>query len=137
VAALGFDAARFGYRVEFLPARRGYLGEADPNAHVVRVFVRPEWSDQQLRITLAHEFGHVVDFVTFTAADRALHLATRGLAPGTPWTSCERCTDYSTGAGDWAEVFAYWLAGPGDFRSALAGPPSAAQLDALRPLLAR
>jgi hypothetical protein len=44
------------------------------------------------------------------------------------WYGCDGCTDYRSPAGDWAEVFAYWLAGPGDFRSQMGPPPDAAHM---------
>lgn len=58
----------------------------------------------------------------------------RGLSPSSSWWPCNRCTDFSSPAGDFAEVFATWLVGPADFRGHLKGPPSARELQALTPL---
>ena len=47
------------------------------------------------------------------------------------WFGCDECSDYATPAGDFAEVFEYWLLGPGDFRSQMGPPPSSEQLELL------
>jgi hypothetical protein len=82
--------------------------------------------------TIAHELGHVLDFTQGNPAKHASYLTLRGINPLTPWFGCSGCTDYRTPAGDWAEVFAYWLAGPGDFRSQMAPAPNAVQMSAIR-----
>jgi hypothetical protein len=53
---------------------------------------------------------------------------------GAGWWACDACTDYATGAGDFAEVFAVSQLGPVDFRSEIGPPPDAATLTALAPL---
>jgi len=53
---------------------------------------------------------------------------------GAGWWACDACTDYATGAGDFAEVFAVSQLGPVDFRSEMGPPPDAATLTALAPL---
>ena len=134
LASLGYDWQPLGYRIRFLPARDGLLGLTNPSRRLVEVYVKDSESDLVLAHTIAHELGHVVDAVHGTADRRASYLRLRGLDPGAAWFGCARCTDYATPAGDWAEVFAAWLAGPGDFRSELAGAPSNAQLQQLAPL---
>lgn len=127
LAALGFPTERLGYAIVFRPYVGRELGRADGFTKTITLFVKPGLSDRSLRITLAHEIGHVVDFLTSTDASRAAYLRARGLAPRR-WFPCTGCSDYASPAGDFAEVFALWLAGPGDFRSRLAGPPPRAQL---------
>ena len=129
LAALDYPWPELGFDIHF--AARGdsaHLGFVDPQARQITVLVRPEQSDLSLRATVAHEIGHAVDIVTGSREQRARYLQLRGLSPTTPWWPCDLCSDYRTGAGDWAEVFAYWLVGPGDFRSELAGPPDDASL---------
>jgi hypothetical protein len=132
LASLHYPWQRLGYRVEFLPAKAGYLGQTDFDDRVVEIYVRIAESDLVLAHSIAHELGHVLDFTRGSAATRALYLSTRGLGRSLAWFGCSGCTDFRTPAGDWAEVFAYWLAGPGDFRSELAGPPTPRQLAVLR-----
>lgn len=128
LASLHYDWAALGYRIEFMPARDGYLGLSDPTRRLVQVYVSPRESDLVLAHSIAHELGHVLDYARASAERRASYLRIRGLPEGTRWFGCEGCNDFATPAGDWAEVFAAWLAGPGDFRSRLAAPPTAAQL---------
>jgi glucose/arabinose dehydrogenase len=131
LASLRYDWHKLGYRVQFLPGKKGYLGMTLGAQKLVQVYVRADQSDLVLAHTIAHELGHVLDFTRGTAERRAQYLRTRHLSTGLDWFGCMGCTDYRTPAGDWAEVFAYWLAGPGDFRSEVAGAPSKAQLAVL------
>jgi hypothetical protein len=135
-AALHYDVTLLGYTVVFQPGVGGLLGLTDAGSRTITVYVRTRMSDVVLSHTIAHEIGHALDFTRGTALTHARYLATRRLGGTLAWFGCGSCTDYATPAGDWAEVFATWLAGPGDFRSQLAGPPSAAELRALTPLFA-
>lgn len=139
-AALGgldYPWQELGYDIRFQAYDDGGLiGLTDPHARTITVFVREQQSDHSLRVTIAHEIAHALDFETGNDAQRRGYLERRDLAASTPWFPCARCSDYASGAGDWAEVFAYWLAGPGDFRSELAGPPSGETLEQLVPLFA-
>jgi hypothetical protein len=130
--SLHYNWQRLGYKIKFLPGRTGYLGLTDGNTKTVTIWVRAQQTDLVLAHTIAHELGHVLDFTQGNPAKRATYLTLRGINPLTPWFGCGGCTDYATPAGDWAEVFAYWLAGPGDFRSQMAPPPNAAQMSAIR-----
>jgi hypothetical protein len=135
--ALHYPWRELGYSIRFEPWRGGnLLGLTDSGSRTITMFVRPGQSDESLRVTLAHEVGHALDFVTGGDAQRRRYLELRGLSPDTPWYPCDGCSDYASPAGDWAEVFALWLMGPGDFRSQLAGPPDAATLERLQPLFA-
>lgn len=128
LATLRFPTERLGYAIVFRPYTGGFLGLAESGPRTVTLYVGRQHTEQQLRITLAHEIGHVVDYVTSTSASRQDYLKARGLTASRPWFPCNNCSDYASPAGDFAEVFALWLAGPGDFRSQLAGPPRSPQL---------
>lgn len=134
LASLHYPWQRLGYRIAFLPDKHGYLGLTTPGPNLIQIYVRRSESDLVLSHSIAHELGHALDFSRGSAATRALYLSIRGLPATLTWFGCSGCTDYQTPAGDWAEVFASWLAGPGDFRSMVAGPPGAAQRAALSPL---
>jgi hypothetical protein len=135
--AMRYPWQELGYTVRFEPARgQRVLGWTDAASRTIVVYVRPGQSEHSLRVTLAHEIGHALDFVTGDDAQRARYLELRGLRPGTPWFPCDRCSDYASPAGDWAEVFALWMFGPGDFRSEMAGPPDQDTLRAIVPLFA-
>ncbi|MDX6217045.1 MAG: hypothetical protein QOG99_2629 [Frankiales bacterium] len=134
LASLHYNWQRMGYRIVFLPERQGYLGFTDGGTKTVTIWVRRSETDLVLAHSIAHELGHVLDFTQGSAAKHAAYLTLRNLSPTTSWYGCNGCTDYRTPAGDWAEVFAYWLAGPGDFRSQMGPPPSAERMKAIAQL---
>ena len=131
LASLHRPVAR-GWTVTFAVYRGRYVGFADATKKVVTLWVKPADSQQSLRITLAHEFGHVLDYTRLTEARRGDYLEIRGRGGYRgSWYPCNGCEDYNSAAGDFAEVYAYWLAGAGDFRSRFAPAPERAQLDRL------
>lgn len=121
------------WSLTFQAGQDGYLGMARPALQAVEIYVRScdRESDDLLRHVLAHELGHAYDQSRLSDAQRAEWLAARGLAAGTPWQGCHRCTDFATPAGDFAEVYAQWRRGASDNRSELAGSPSPADLEDL------
>lgn len=133
--ALAYDPASLGYRVRFLPYRGDLLGTTHRRSRLITVYVQRGQSELTLRTTIAHELGHALDFAHGDDERRDAYRQVRGL-PGGRWFPCDSCDEYASPAGDFAEVFAVWLAGPGDFRSRLAGPPTPAQLRELAPLFA-
>ena len=88
---------------------------------------------QSLAGILAHELGHAIDVTHFNDADRGAWLEARDQS-GAQWWPDAYASDFETGAGDWAEAFAYWaLRDPNSSR--LAGTPNARQLDVVEKLL--
>lgn len=131
--SLPYPWEELGVSVVFRPYTGASLGRYEPRLRRVTVFVSPSQSTQGLRVTLAHELAHALDDKVGTTASRRAYLVARGVSPSTPWLPCAGCGDFGVGAGDFAEVFALFVAGPGDFRSRLAGEPSSAALDRLAP----
>lgn len=128
LAALPFDVRRIGFRVSFEPGRAGLLGETAIGARQIRLYVRPDESVGQITRVLAHEEGHALDLVAMTSRTRARWLALRG-ASGTSWWPSQGSSDFTSGTGDFAEVFARWAIGPDmRFRSEVAPEPSTGQL---------
>lgn len=136
LASLDYDWRALGYSVVFRPYDGHGLGSANRATRLITVYVRRGQSALSLRVSLAHELGHALDFEHGTQERRNAYSRIRGLDPSRAWFPCNRCNDYASPAGDFAEVFAAWLVGPGDFRSRLAGPPTAQQLRELGPLFA-
>ncbi len=122
-----------GYPVTFKPAKKGFYGLTKPREQTIDIYVRDctTESDALLRHVVAHEIGHALDKTVLTDGQRSAWLATRGIAVRTTWYGCNRCTDFGTPAGDFAEVYAQWRRGATDNRSTLAGAPGPAALDAL------
>jgi hypothetical protein len=135
LAALDYDWRALGYRVVFAGYTGGELGSANRRTRTITIRVRPSQSELSLRTTIAHELGHALDFEHGTSERRDAYRRIRGLPGGTPWFPCSGCDDFRSPAGDFAEVFATWLVGPGDFRSRLKGRPSEQDLRRLDGLL--
>ena len=123
-----------GWTVEFKPGRSGYLGLAVGPERRVEIYVRDSHGVLDVAHTLAHELGHAVDLTYGIDYRRSEYRRMRGLSAKADWFGCDACSDYATPAGDFAEVFEYWLLGGGDFRSQLAGAPTAEQLEHLSTL---
>ena len=109
-----------------------WQGFADGGTKVVSIWVKASDTQDKLRITIAHEMGHVLDYTTLTAHDRGRYLALRGRSGTTvPWYPRNGTSDYASPAGDFAEVYALYRAGSGDFRSTFAPQPTSTQLSSL------
>lgn len=134
LARIGYPWQETGFTVRFLPERPGYLGMTYMEGRRIEVYVRPSQGVDDVARVLAHELGHAVDLAWATGEKRSAYLQARGLDPSTPWYGCNRCRDFATPAGDWSETFAWWVLGPGAFRSELAPPPSDAELERIAPL---
>jgi len=131
---IAYPWPQLGWTVQFLPARTGYRGMAWPADRRIDVFVRDGQSLDEVAYVIAHELGHAVDLTHGTDERRTAWRQLRGMPAGAGWWACDACTDYATGAGDFAEVFAVSQLGPVDYRSEIGPPPDAATLTALAPL---
>ena len=134
--------ARIGYpwqqrlgawTVAFLPGRPGLRGLTYVQLHRIEIYVRPEFTDQQVAEVVAHELGHAVDVTLLDNTERVQWLTARGLSPSTPWFNVDEGGDFGSGTGDFAEAFAGWQVGKVS-QSRLAGPLTAPQLALLATL---
>jgi hypothetical protein len=124
LAALSYPWQKLGYSITFLPARPGVLGATYLEERRIEIYVRPDQAPLQLAHVIGHELGHAVDATYGTPERRREWMRLRGIDPTLEWWGCLGCRDYATPAGDFAEVFALWLAGPDSgFRGRLVGPP--------------
>jgi hypothetical protein len=63
--------------------------------------------------------------MTYNTPEKRNHwMELRGIDSNTAWFGCDRCSDYNTPAGDFAETFAMVLFGPKYFRSRIAAKPT-------------
>ncbi len=114
-----------GWEISFHPGRTGVLGYTFVQEKRIEVYVRADMSDPLLAHVIAHEMGHAIDVSQNTGEDRRRWQQERGISDK-PWWPGNGATDFSTGAGDFAESFAAWQVGSGSFRSKLGAPPDAA-----------
>lgn len=133
LSQINYPIAATKYSVVFEGHLDGILGVTDNSNNTITIYVRDGQTTASIARVIAHELGHAVDFSLLNWAERANYVSIRGL-PTDTWYPCNMCEDYASPAGDFAEVFAYWLLGPGDFRSMMAGEPSLDQLNALVPI---
>ncbi len=112
-----------GWEISFHPGRAGVLGYTFVQERRIEVYVRDEMSDGLLAHVIAHEIGHAIDVTHNSGDDRRRWQELRGIGDE-PWWPGNGATDFSTGAGDFAESFAAWQVGDDSFRSKLADPPS-------------
>jgi len=122
---------KLGYEIVFVGPRPGYRAMTLSNKHRIEVYVRPGDRPELLAYDLAHELGHAFDLEYNNSERRTRWRQLRGIEASMPWFGCNRCPDYDTPAGDFAETFAYLLLGPGNYHSRMAEPPDDAEVRAL------
>jgi hypothetical protein len=111
-----------GYRVRIAGPRPDVRAQTDTAARTITLFVSPADAPHRVAHDLGHELGHAFDAVRLSTAQRAAYLRARG-APGAAWWPGGAVSDYRSGAGDFAEVFALCHAASPEFRSRLAPRP--------------
>jgi hypothetical protein len=114
--------AELGYRLAVRAARPGVRGATDRATRPITLYVDEREAAHRVAHDLAHELGHAYDDRRMDAAARARWLRERGARA--PWSPGGARSDYETGAGDFAEVFARCHAASSEFRSRLAPPPA-------------
>jgi hypothetical protein len=129
LARIGYDwQGRLpGWTVVFEPGRADVLGFTHVAERRIEVFVRDDQDDALLAHVVAHELGHAVDVTLNSPEERQEWQAARGIE-SVPWWPGDGLTDFSTGAGDFAESFAAWQVGTGSFRSRVGDAPNGDQL---------
>jgi hypothetical protein len=115
-----------GWTIEFLDETDGLYGLTLVSKKRIEIYVRDGQDTALLAHVIAHELGHAVDVTHNDGDDRRRWEQSRGIEDF-PWWPGSGDTDFSTGAGDFAEAFAAWQVGDRSFRSTLANPPSAGQ----------
>jgi hypothetical protein len=121
-ALVNVTPAQVGYRLHVAGPLEGMRGRIHTGARTITLFVAPTAAPHRIAHDLAHEIGHAFDTGTLSAGERAAYLRARGAA-GAAWWPAGEASDYATGAGDFAEVFALCHAASPDYRSRLAVRP--------------
>ncbi len=113
-----------GYRLVVAGPDAGAVrGATDTKLATITLYVDDRDAAHRVAHDLAHEIGHAYDARRLTAAARDAWLRARG-APSARWSPGGPASDYNTGAGDFAEVFARCHAASPEFRSRLAPRPA-------------
>jgi hypothetical protein len=115
--------AQLGYTLRVAGPVAGLRGQTDTAARTITLFVSPSDAPHVVAHDLAHEIGHAFDARRLTPALRAAYLRARGV-PAAPWLPGRTASDYRSGAGDFAEVFALCHASSPVYRSRLASRPA-------------
>lgn len=134
-ALLPFDwqAALPGWTIVYSGPDSGFRGLTYPYDKTIEMFVRKNDTPQSLAGILAHELGHAIDVTHFSNSDRNQWKDARGIN-NVQWWPDAYASDFQSGAGDFAEAFAYWaLADPTS--SQIGGTPTPAQIAVLDNLL--
>jgi hypothetical protein len=121
-ALVSVTPADVGYRLRVAGPVEGLRGQADTATRTITLFVSPQMQPHQVAHDLAHEIGHAFDAGRLSIAQRAAYMRARGV-PDAPWWPGSEASDYRSGAGDFAEVFAACRATSPEFRSRLAPRP--------------
>lgn len=140
MARISFDWRRLlpGWQIQFVGPRQGYRGSTFPDRRVIQVYVRPEASLDEVAHVTAHEMGHAIDVTYFDDVDRSRFNLARGRSASSPWWVAPGATDFASGAGDWAESFAWSQVGSsGGWFSQLGSPPNPLQFELIAALTAR
>ena len=117
------------WTVAYRPAHDDFRGLTFPYDRTIELYVRESDTPRSLAGILAHELGHALDVSHFSDADRDRWTDVRGI-DDSPWWPTAYAGDFETGAGDFAESFAYWAVGDAS-SSRLGGPPNDAELAVL------
>jgi hypothetical protein len=112
-----------GYRLVVRGADGEVRGQTSAARRTITLFVAPGDAAHRVAHDLAHEIGHAYDARRLEPAQRSAWLRARG-APSARWFPDGEVSDYETGAGDFAEVFARCHAASPEFRSRLAPRPA-------------
>ena len=135
-ALLPFDweAILPGWEINYLGSDDRFRGLTYPYDKSIDMFVRDSDTAESLAGILAHELAHAIDVEHFGDGERNDWRDARDLG-GAPWWPDAYAGDFATGAGDFAESFAYWALGDNS-SSELGGNPTDEQLQLIESFLA-
>jgi len=125
LALIPFQWHVLDYQIVFMDSQEGYRAMTYPKQHRIEIYVRPGDDSGRLAHDIAHELGHAVDVTYNTPEMRRKWMELRGIDPATSWFACNKCSDFSSPAGDFAETFALLQVGPDYFSGRIAPRPTA------------
>lgn len=122
------------WNITYLDAHPEFRGLTYPYDKSIDMFVREDDTAESLAGILAHEIAHAIDVEHFGNDERNEWREARGIEDAAWWPDAY-ARDFETGAGDFAESFAFWAVGDPS-SSELGSNPSQAQLNVIEALLA-
>jgi hypothetical protein len=131
LALIPFNWQQLKYDIVFLAPRPGVRAMTFSGEHRIEVYARPQDDVRLIAYDIAHEIGHAIDLTYNTDEMRKKWMELRGIDPATPWFGCDRCSDYATPSGDFAETFAAVVFGTKNFKGRIAPAPTSAQIPAM------
>lgn len=134
-ALLPFDwqAVLPEWTITYHETNREFRGLTFPYDQSIELYVRDDDSAATLSGILAHEIGHAIDVTHLDDRQRSRWQETRSIEESQWWPDAY-ASDFETGAGDFAEAFAYWAVRDPS-ASRIAHQPTSSQLIALEALL--
>jgi len=134
-ALLPFDwqSALPGWKIVYAGPDQGFRGLTYPYDKTIEMFVRDDDTAASLAGILAHEIGHAIDVTHLSDGDRDDWREARNIE-NVQWWPDAYASDFHSGAGDFAEAFAYWALGDPS-SSQVAGTPTQSQLQTLRSIV--
>jgi len=122
-----------GWSIVYSGPDGSFRGLTYPYEQTIEMFVRDTDTPEALAGILAHEIGHAIDVTYFGNGERDEWRDARRIGD-VQWWPDAYASDFQSGAGDFAEAFAYWaLKDPSS--SQIAGTPTASELEVLEDLL--
>lgn len=127
VQAYNWPAVLPGWRIERREPRSGLLGLTFVLERRIEIYPRLGEDLQHQAYVIAHELGHAVDLERVSPFERAIWASNRGYGLF-GWFPAEGVSDFESGAGDFAESFAYTLVPCAHcWSSELGDPPTTAE----------
>lgn len=114
----------------------GTAGSTFPDRQLIQIYQRSNLTVADYVHVTADELGHAVDVTLLDDADHERWNETRGRAADAAWWVASGVDDFSSGAGDWAECFAWSQLPSGRFYSRVGGPPTGDQLAVMADIVA-
>ena len=105
LSLIHFPWQQLQYEIVFMAPRQGFRAMTVPGRHRIEIYARAEDDSRLIAYDIAHELGHVIDLTYNTGETRKKWMQVRGIDPATAWFGCDRCSDYNTPSGDFAEIF--------------------------------
>lgn len=122
------------WKITYKGSDKEFRGLTYPYDRSIEIYVRDDDTANSLAGILAHELGHAIDVTHLDDGDRSTWTETRSI-DAAPWWPDAYASDFETGAGDFAEAFAFWaVQDPSSSR--IAHQPTTSQIATLEALIA-